>query len=59
LFDNDYFVNCNLTGNFYFDEYKCIRHEYKTKNYSFDRIYEIVDSMKALYQWVEKLPSLL
>lgn len=59
LFDNNYFENSDLNGDFYFDEYNCIRHGYKTKNYSFDRIYEIVDSMKALYQWVEKLPSLL
>ncbi|MDR1505102.1 MAG: hypothetical protein LBT43_21840 [Prevotella sp.] len=59
FFDNDYFVNCDLTGNFYFDDFNCIRHEYNTKNYSFDKIYEIVDNMKSLYQWVEKLPDLL
>ena len=58
LFDDNYFENCNITGNFYFDDFNCIRHEYNTKNYSFDKIYEIVDNMKSLYQWVEKLPNL-
>lgn len=57
LFDKHYFENGDL-GNFHFDDFNCIRHEFNTKNYSFDKIYEIVDSMKSLYQWVEKLPDL-
>lgn len=57
MFDNEYFKNYHLPKNFTFDEYNCMRNVYTTLNSSFDRIEEIVDTIKILYQWVKKLPN--
>lgn len=36
-----------------------IRFEYHSQGYSFDLIYEIVDTMKILYEWALRLPELM